>query len=348
MVTLVQKDPGADRRRRIGETLLSQGTDTSPVQHWTQALARVLQGYTGNKLVEEADTRQSERETRAQASIARALSSGLGQSEGQTTAPPPNPGAMASILAGNPDTAAFGLDIAASQMPKPRQSQMLTPEEEAQKLRIESEKEALASKRALELANRPLTTEQLRDKVTIATAGRPPAAEMPPAALKMQDEHVEALGIAKSIQSDLSTVQNQIESGKIDLGLFNNFVAQGRNYLGRSTEESRNFASFRSTLEKLRNDSLRLNNGVQTEGDAQRAWNELFASLNDKDLVSQRLKEIGSINKRAATLRELQIDTIRNNFGAGPFDFSRFDLPSALGGGGDPEKERLYKKYGLE
>lgn len=45
--------------RRLAQTLMGQGTDTSPVQHWTQALARVVQGGVGGMWQNQA--RNSER-----------------------------------------------------------------------------------------------------------------------------------------------------------------------------------------------------------------------------------------------------------------------------------------------
>ena len=65
-----------------------------------------------------------------------------------------------------------------------------------------------------------------------------------------------------------------------------------------------------------------MNTGVQTDGDAQRAWNELFQNINDTDLVKQRLAEIKNINKRGAELQQLKIDGVRANYGHGPLDTS--------------------------
>lgn len=98
-----------------------------------------------------------------------------------------------------------------------------------------------------------------------------------------------------------------LADGSLDLGPWTNFGAQALNTIGRSNENSRNFADFRATLEKLRNDSLRLNSGVQTEGDAVRAWNELFQNLNDEGVVMQRLAAIQEINNRAIQFREGRI-----------------------------------------
>lgn len=155
---------------------------------------------------------------------------------------------------------------------------------------------------------------------------------LPPAALKMQQEAVDAIGTASSINADLEGVTRLIDSGKLDLGLISNTTGKVLNYAGISTESSRNLNTFKATLEKLRNDSLRLNKGVQTDGDAQRAWNELLSNINDKNMVKQRLAEIKEINKRAVTLQESNIENIRNNYGLAPLDTTKQkSVPGAIG-----------------
>jgi len=156
--------------------------------------------------------------------------------------------------------------------------------------------------------------------------------KLPVQALKIQNEALDIIGTASGINADLNAVENQLKKGKLKLGPVENLKSQALNAAGFSTPESRNFASFKATLEKQRNDSLRLNKGVQTEGDAQRAWNELFNNLNDKKVVEQRLKEIQKINKRGADLQKLQVEQIRANYGAQPIDFTQFEQrPAALG-----------------
>lgn len=153
----------------------------------------------------------------------------------------------------------------------------------------------------------------------------------------MQQEALEAMGLVGSINADLGAIQQQVREGKLDLGPMANKISEGRNWAGTSSENSRAYASFMSTLEKLRNDSLRLNKGVQTEGDAQRARNELLANVNDPKLVEQRLGEILAINQRAAELRGLANDSMRANFGHEPMDYSQYlKLPAAVGQGGAP------------
>jgi hypothetical protein len=154
---------------------------------------------------------------------------------------------------------------------------------------------------------------------------------LPPNALKMQQEALDAIGTSSSINADLGALEKQIETGKLKFGPVSNLINKGRNTLGASTEESRNFGSANATLERLRNESLRLNAGVQTDGDAQRAWSELIQNVNDTDFVKQRLAEIKNINKRGAELQQLKIDGIRANYGHEPLDTSaQRNVPPAL------------------
>lgn len=158
-----------------------------------------------------------------------------------------------------------------------------------------------------------------------------PPKPLPPGALKMEQDALDKVGIAASINADLAAVDAQIKAGKLKFGPVSNLANAGRNLAGVSSEESRNFSSFKSTLERLRNESLRLNTGVQTDGDAQRAWNELFQNINDTGLVQQRLDEIQRINERGAELQKLRADSVRANYGLQPVDASQYEKqPAAL------------------
>lgn len=157
---------------------------------------------------------------------------------------------------------------------------------------------------------------------------------LPAAALKMQQESLDAIGTASGINADLSAIETQIKDKKLTFGPVSNVISTARNAVGASTEESRNLASFRTNLEKLRNDSLRLNKGVQTDGDAQRAWNELFQNINDTELVKQRLSEIKRLNDRAVQLRKMDIDGVRANYNQEPLDTSAYSQqPASLNRG---------------
>lgn len=185
--------------------------------------------------------------------------------------------------------------------------------------------------RAVTMRGQNMTDARARDKNLIdASSGGYSNKPLPATALKMQNESLDKLSVASNINADLATIQSNIKQGKLKFGPVSNLANKALNMAGMSTEESRNFATFKSTLEKLRNDSLRLNTGVQTDGDAQRAWNELFENINDTAFVQQRLAEIRKINQRGAELQKLQVENIRGNYNAPPVDFSQYSKGSAL------------------
>ena len=160
-----------------------------------------------------------------------------------------------------------------------------------------------------------LSRERLEFEKTKPGATGAPAKPLPVAALKLRGEAQDAADTAEGINERLGVVEKRIVDKKLSFGPVSNLANSALNATGMSTEGSRNLASFKSDMEKLRNDSLRLNKGVQTDGDAQRAWNELFQNINDTKLVQQRLTEIKQINARAKNLRLLEVDTINRNYG---------------------------------
>ena len=147
---------------------------------------------------------------------------------------------------------------------------------------------------------------------------------LPASVQKMVQENVEIIGTAGGINADLSGIAQQISEGTLRFNPLSNTVARVRNATGFGNEQTANFASFRSNMERLRNESLRLNKGVQTDGDAQRAWNELFDNINDQGVVSQRLAEIQKINERAMALRGMDVERIYNEYGRQAPDLSRY------------------------
>lgn len=177
--------------------------------------------------------------------------------------------------------------------------------------------------------------------ITNAPAPKP----MPAPALKMQQEALDIIGTASGMNGMLDRFTSDIEQGKLNLGPIRNMASKAKNYTGASDESSRNFASFQSTLERIRNDSLRLNKGVQTDGDAQRAWNELLTNINDPEVVKQRLSEIKQLNERAVNLQKLNVDQIRRNYGHQSLDTTGYQ--SGIGGtAGNANIDALLNKYG--
>ncbi|MEB0197912.1 hypothetical protein QN415_11915 [Pseudomonas sp. 5S4] len=146
------------------------------------------------------------------------------------------------------------------------------------------------------------------------------AGNLPVGLQKLEDGDIDAVSNVQSINTQMGNILGQIDDGSLVLGPLENRKNAARNSSGISTPQSANYASFMSSLEKIRNDSLRLNKGPQTEGDANRAWNELLTNVNDPKVVKQRLGEIQAMNNKAAQVRLGMINSRRKNQGVGPLN----------------------------
>lgn len=171
--------------------------------------------------------------------------------------------------------------------------------------------------------------------------------QLPSSALKLQQESLDAINAASGSAADIDALVGQIESGSLKLGPVENVKSKARNAVGMSSPESQNFATFEASLENMRNASLRLNKGVQTEGDAEREWNALIANINDPKVVKKRLQEIKKINERAIALRKMDVDVIRQNYGLDPLDMSaREGVAPAVDDAGAGKRRRFNPNTG--
>lgn len=143
---------------------------------------------------------------------------------------------------------------------------------------------------------------------------------------KLEDQDIDAINGASAINDHLGNFVTQIDNKTLQLGPVSNSISQLRNAAGMSDPHSQAFSDFRSNLEKLRNDSLRLNKGVQTEGDAQRAWNELVSNINDPAVVKKRLQQIQDYNQQAITFHTNAINQRRVNNHTTPLDTTQFQV----------------------
>lgn len=162
-----------------------------------------------------------------------------------------------------------------------------------------------------------------------SSATGPAAKPIPATAMRLIKDDLDAIGTFAGVDADIAGIAQQIAGGKLGFGPVSNIVNRGRNAVGASTGESRNFATFQAKLENMRNAVLLLNRGVQTEGDAQRAMAEMLANINDTGVVKQRLAEIRALNRRAVALKKANVDHVRSNYGHEPMDFGRFDAQPA-------------------
>lgn len=154
---------------------------------------------------------------------------------------------------------------------------------------------------------------------------------LPIGALKLQNEAIDSLGASQNISDNAQQIIGQLDSGQLDLGPIANLLSKGKNMIGMSDQNSQNFSNMQTTLEKIRNDTLRLNKGVQTEGDAERALNEVINSTSDPKVFKNAMEKLNSINERGAELQKLQVNNVRSNYNASPYDFDKVGaLPKAV------------------
>jgi len=176
-----------------------------------------------------------------------------------------------------------------------------------------------------------------RDMANLTASLRPgpaPAAEkpLPIGALKIQDEAVESLRPVNQVNASLQILVDKIDQGKLTLGPVSNTVSRGLNAVGRSSENSQNFAALNTELEGARNAIMMLAKGVQTEGDAQRAMDQILQTRNDPKIVREALQRLIKLNNDNADKQIKRVNTVRQNYGAGPMDFGGFFTPPSAAG----------------
>jgi hypothetical protein len=140
------------------------------------------------------------------------------------------------------------------------------------------------------------------------------------AAQKDENEWLTSIGMVDTLNGTLDGFVKQIDNGEIDLGPVANKVGDLRNWAGINSEKSNNYSNFMSSMQAYRDQSLQLNKGVQTDGDAKRAWEALFRNINSPAVVKVRLEEIQRLNLKASKLKQILINQQRENNGMQSLD----------------------------
>lgn len=128
-----------------------------------------------------------------------------------------------------------------------------------------------------------------------------------------------------SLNNRLQAVKEDIKSGDLDFGMVEDSLNFVRNFTGLTLGDkgarkviARN--RYEQFIQKYVNDSLRLNKGVQTEGDAIRAIREIKAA-RDPQAVMAALSSLEKINNQAQQIRRKRIEDRRALYGMTPYDF---------------------------
>jgi hypothetical protein len=155
----------------------------------------------------------------------------------------------------------------------------------------------------------------------------PAPVELPSRALSLVDEANQAIAATSESEAIVDRAIATVKSGKVQLGALRNIESRGKNYAGLSDANSLAYADLIQTFEKIRNNYLLLAKGVQTEGDAQRAWNSEIGENVEKDnkLALQQLQKAKAMLSRAKAAQQTRIRTVYGNYGGAPPSESQDD-----------------------
>ena len=144
-----------------------------------------------------------------------------------------------------------------------------------------------------------------------AAAGAKP---LPVGALRELLNVQDALGATQNVSAIIQKHAQRMQKGELNVYPEDSIGAKFRTTIGRTNANDVNVNEWRADMTRIVNESLRLNKGVQTEGDAQRAVQELMAA-NDQKTAARALQRLAELNQRAVKLQRQKAALIRRNYG---------------------------------
>lgn len=147
-----------------------------------------------------------------------------------------------------------------------------------------------------------------------ADAARKGEKVLPAGALKLESEDVTTGYETAQLADDINGQINSLISNKVDFSPAKNVKLATLSAIGSTDPEVLAYNDFQRFQTKLVSDSLRLNKGTQTEGDAIRASNELSKARSTQDAISS-LQKLRDINAKAVETRNKIIASRRKTGG---------------------------------
>lgn len=144
-----------------------------------------------------------------------------------------------------------------------------------------------------------------------AAAGAEP---IPVQALNQLLSVEDALNASQVVSDIIKKHADRMTRGELEVYPEDAIGARLRTAIGRTNANDVNVNEFRADMTRIVNESLRLNKGVQTEGDAQRAAQELMAA-NDQKTAARAMKRLAELNQRAVQLQRQKQALVRKNYG---------------------------------
>jgi hypothetical protein len=133
---------------------------------------------------------------------------------------------------------------------------------------------------------------------------------------------------AKNLATDAYGYINRIKSGEIKFGLKDRASISARNAFGSQDPDVLARNDYDKFIVQLTNESLRLNKGTQTEGDAQRALQEVKSAESAAD-AARAMNKLAEINARRVADAKTSVERRRANAGykdvVVPIDVPKFE-----------------------
>ena len=119
---------------------------------------------------------------------------------------------------------------------------------------------------------------------------------------------------AKNLATDAYSYINRIKTGEIKFGLKDRASISARNAFGSQDPDVLARNDYDKFIVQLTNESLRLNKGTQTEGDAQRALQEVKSAESAAD-AARAMNKLAEINARRVSDAKTSVERRRVNAG---------------------------------
>ena len=169
---------------------------------------------------------------------------------------------------------------------------------------------------------------------TVLDEGSPEEVKKPELSSKAserEENDIDAILVSTNLKNQAQKFINLIDNKKLVFFLGKPFVDNFNLALKTGNQElainSQRFATF---IQKLTNESLRLNKGVQTEGDAQRAIRELQTTVetNNTQAIRSSLQAMIQNCEVEISKRTTLINIRRKNANVPAFDFDQLSMQS--------------------
>jgi hypothetical protein len=167
-------------------------------------------------------------------------------------------------------------------------------------------------------------------KIDAAAMKREEAANKPLRAdlAKEEDADYVLAKDAKNLATDAYSYINRIKTGEIKFGLKDRASISARNAFGSQDPDVLARNDYDKFIVQLTNESLRLNKGTQTEGDAQRALQEVKSAESAAD-AARAMNKLAEINARRVSDAKTSVERRRANAGykdvVVPIDVPKFE-----------------------